>query len=316
MIVLSGDPGAWSSPDRSAVAIGVFDGVHLGHREVLAALESGSHDLRRVALTFGTHPAAVLTPDRAPQLLTTLERRLELLEDAGVDVVVVLEFDDAMRLLSPRAFVEQFLVTALRARLIAVGHGFRFGHGAAGTVGTLEKLGAEFGFAVTEVPIRSGAFGEVRSTSVRRALAEGDVDAAAALLGRYYDVDGVVVAGDGRGRQIGVPTANLEVAEGVVVPRRGVYAVLVGWGGETYDAVANIGVRPTFDDGDREVLEVHLIGRNDDLYGETLRVAFASRIRDEQRFESVDALVDQIHSDISAGSRTLRERRGTEYAPS
>jgi riboflavin kinase/FMN adenylyltransferase len=293
MIVYQGDPAAWEAPEHgSAVAIGVFDGVHLGHRRVLSALPGGDNGLTRVAMTFGTHPAAVLAPDRAPTRLSTLKRRFELLEASGIDRIAVLGFDESMRDMAPEEFVDRFLVEGLNTRFVAVGTGFRFGRYAAGTTDTLGDLGASRGFRVEVVEIARHEDEEIRSTLIRQRVESGDVEGAASMLGRPYEMQGVVVPGDGRGRRFGVPTANVSFPAVLTVPHAG---------------VANLGIRPTFDGTDR-VLEVHVLDSNMNLYGRQIRVGFVGRIREERRFASVDELLTQIRSDISAAARILDEQ--------
>lgn len=300
MIILTGSPATWDVPTAgSAVAIGVFDGIHLGHHRVLDGLGAGGSGLWKVALTFGTHPAALLSSGGAPTPLTTLVRRLELLEQAGMDAVAVLEFDDDLRNLSPSEFVVRYLVEGLHAHLVIVGVGFRFGRDADGDVHTLERFGELHGFAVETVPILGSDGREIRSTAIRRALSRGDVGSAAEMLGRPHEVDGTIVPGDGRGRQIGIPTANLELDAPVAVPARGVYIVSVTVDGAEYPAVANVGVRPTFD-GSVEIVEVHILDFDRDLYDTTMRVRFLSRLRDERRFGSVAELIEQIGRDVAA----------------
>lgn len=300
MIVLEGPPSTWDPPPApSAVAIGVFDGVHLGHRVVLDALSVGDSDGWKVALTFGTHPSALLSPQGAPPPLTTVGRRLELLDAAGIDAVAILEFDDRLRRLSPEEFVDRYLVSGLAARLVVVGEGFRFGSRAAGDTSMLARLGETRGFRVITVPILGTGDREFRSTGIRDALAEGDVVSAGEMLGRPHEVEGVVVKGDGRGRRIGVPTANLEIAAPLALPARGVYVVTVTVEGEDLPGVANIGVRPTFD-GATELVEVHLLDFDRDLYGCSVRVRFLARLRSERRFDSVPELIDQIGMDVEA----------------
>ena len=194
MIVYEGDPAGWEAPEHgSAVAIGVFDGVHLGHHQVLAALHRENNRLTRVAMTFGTHPAAVLAPDRAPTRLSTLKRRFELLGASGVDRIALLNFDESMRNLTPEEFVDRFLVEGLNTRFVAVGTGFRFGRDASGTTDTLARLGASRGFEVEVIEIALHDGEEIRSTLIRERLESGDVEGAAAMLGRPYEMEGVVV---------------------------------------------------------------------------------------------------------------------------
>jgi riboflavin kinase/FMN adenylyltransferase len=308
MIVYQGDPATWEAPEHgSAVAIGVFDGVHLGHRRVLSALPGDANGLTRVAMTFGTHPAAVLAPKRAPTRLTTLKRRFELLEASGIDRIAVLGFDESMRDMTPAEFVDRFLVKGLNTRFVAVGTGFRFGRNAAGTTDTLGELGASHGFRVEVVEIARQADEEIRSTLIRERVESGDVEGAASMLGRRYEMEGIVVPGDGRGRQLGVPTANVSFPAVLTVPAEGVYAVVVGIDGSDYRGVANLGVRPTFDGTDR-VLEVHVLDHDMNLYGRQIRVGFVRRIREERRFASVDQLLTQIRTDIRAAASILDEQ--------
>ncbi len=288
------------------VTPGNHDGVHLGHRALLSAAresaERGGHAV--VALTFDPHPAAVLAPDRAPPILTTIERRRELLLALGADEVVVQRFDRAFANLTPQQFVQSVLVERLRTRGVVVGPDFRFGHGRKGDVAMLRELGKADGFDVTTVePIRIGG-AVVSSTRVRAALKAGDVEQATALLGRVHDVDGRVVRGDGRGRSIGVPTANLD-CDPVLLPSDGVYAVVARVHGEQelMHGVANLGVRPTFAAG--RSVEVHLFDVDRDLYDRTLRVGFVARLRDEQKFDGIEAIVAQIQKDIEAARATL-----------
>lgn len=306
MIVYRGRPETWDPPaGGSAVAIGVFDGVHRGHLRVFAALDAAPADTK-VVLTFGTHPAAALSPQGAPPKLSTLKGRLALFAAAGIDRTAILDFDDEMIAMAPAAFVERVLVNGLDARLVAVGEGFRFGHKALGTTDTLIELGGMHRFEVSVVPILSDDGNEIRSTTIREAIAAGDVERAAELLGRPYLIQGIVVPGEGRGRAIGVPTANISFPTGLAVPRRGVYAVYAEVDGERMPGVANFGVRPTFG-GDQEVLEVHVIGRDVDIDGREIGVQFVARLRSEQRFEGVDALVEQIHTDISTAEALFGE---------
>lgn len=308
MMVYRGRPETWDPPHGgSGVAIGVFDGVHRGHLRVFAALDTAD---TKVVLTFGTHPAAALSPQGAPPKLTTLKGRLALFAAAGIDSTAILDFDDEMISMTPEAFVERVLVNGLDARLVAVGDGFRFGNKAGGSTDTLIELGRTHGFEVAVVPILSIDGNEIRSTTIREAIAVGDVERAADLLGRPYLIQGIVVPGEGRGRTIGVPTANISFPSGLAVPRRGVYAVYAEVDGERLPAVANFGIRPTFG-GDEEVLEVHVIGMDVDLDGREIGVQFVARLRNEQRFDGVDALVEQIQADISAAGALFGEVQQT-----
>lgn len=308
MIIYQGDPAGWDTPaDGSAVAIGVFDGVHLGHRRVLDTLKGGRAGLTRVAMTFGTHPATVLDSGGAPTRLSTLKRRFELLERSGIERIAVLGFDESIRDMTPEEFVDGFLVEGLNTRLVAVGAGFRFGRDAAGTTETLTELGMSREFDVEVIDIVCQDDEEIRSTLIRQRLERGDVTGAASMLGRPYEMEGIVVPGDGRGHQLGVPTANVSFPAILTVPSRGVYAVSVGIDGAAHPGVANLGVRPTFD-GTEQVLEVHVLGYERDLYGKHLRVGFVERIRDERRFGSIDELLRQIRADITLAASILDEQ--------
>jgi riboflavin kinase/FMN adenylyltransferase len=281
----------------AAVAIGNFDGVHLGHRALIArARELGP---RAVALTFDPHPGAVLAPAGAPPALTSLARRVELLGEVGADAVVIEPFTRALAAMSADDFVEAVLLAGARASAIVVGYDFRYGAGRAGSVDTLRARAAARGVAVAVVPPVSVAGDVASSTRIRALLVSGEVDAANRLLGRRYDVDGVVVHGAERGRAIGVPTANVAPAGAPVLARPGIYAVTL----DGRPAVASLGTNPTFVDSTELVLEVHVLDFTGDLYDRTVRVAFVARLRDEAKFGSVAALVEQIGRDIEAARR-------------
>ena len=307
MKVFRGSPATWEPGSSGrAVGIGVYDGVHRGHRQVLEMLGRRAEEanLETAVLTFDPHPLAVVAPERAPRMLTGLEHRLELLEGVGVEVVAVLAFDETVREWDADRFVAETLVGALDAGLVVVGADFRFGRDRAGDVGLLAEIGAASGFDVEVVPLVGGDR-PVSSTQIREMIAAGDVAVAARALTRPHEVWGEVVRGEGRGRSIGVPTANLAVPAGLALPAGGVYAVTAGrrWD-EAIPAVANIGTRPTFD-GRGMTIEAHLLGFEGDLYGELLRVRFIDRIRDEQRFDGPEELVRQIRQDIEQARQIL-----------
>jgi riboflavin kinase/FMN adenylyltransferase len=300
-----GDPAMWQpGPSGSAVAIGVFDGVHRGHRAVFDALHDAAADSEVVAMTFATHPDGVVRGEPAPPALTSFEQRLELFDDAGVDAAAVIDFDAEIMRLTPESFVERYLVEGLDAKVVAVGDDFRFGHGATGNVDTLKLLGQRHGFSIISTPIVTIYGTQVRSSAIRAAIATGGVELASRMLGRPFAVDGEVVPGDSRGRTIGFPTANIAMPPGFVRPAGGVYAVRCTFDGVVHDGVCNVGTRPTFGGGP-ETIEVHLLDVDLDLYGKTIRVAFIDRIRNEQRFASVDALVAQIDQDIERAKLVL-----------
>lgn len=310
MRVLVGSPDVWSLPPGGvAVSIGVFDGVHLGHRQMLDVLTAGAGSHPAGAITFDRHPLATIDPDRAPPLITTPEERLGLFEELGLDFAAILTFDDATRGSSPEQFVETILRDGLGARLVVVGEGFRFGMHAAGDVDELRRLGDHYGFAVQSVELLETDAGPVSSTLIRRAVSTGDVERAADLLGRLFARTGRVVPGERRGSQIGFPTANLDIASGLLVPAGGVYTATAQVGARPVPAVVNIGTRPTFD-GLREVVEAHLLDFEADLYGQDITLQFRQRLRSEQRFESVPDLVAQIRQDVAIARERLEVDAG------
>jgi riboflavin kinase/FMN adenylyltransferase len=302
--VLRGPHQAWDlGLDGTAVTLGVFDGVHRGHAALLGLLAAESGGDPVGVVSFAVHPVHVLAPQVDLRLLTTLDQRLELLDAAGVSVVGLLDFDQALRRLEAPRFVEEVVVGAMRARLVVVGSDFRFGHERRGDISMLAAMGRRLGFRTVGIePVASG--GTISSTRIRDLVVAGAVGQATALLGRPHAVRGTVVEGDRRGRTIGFPTANLAVDPEVALPANGVYAVRVDWLGDRYEAVANVGVRPTFG-GLALVVETHLLDFDGDLYGETLDVSFIERIRDEQRFDGVDALVGQIRRDVDRARSLL-----------
>jgi riboflavin kinase/FMN adenylyltransferase len=291
------------------VALGNFDGVHLGHQAVLRrAVEAGrERDARVVAATFDPHPRAVLGAGGSPKLLTTLGLRREALVRYGADEVRVITFDLNLSKKSPREFVRDVLVGEMRAEAVVVGETFRFGHRAAGDVRDLAALMEEMEGTAYSVPVRgAGEHGEISSTRIRTLISEGAVAQAAGLLGRPYVLRGEVVEGDRRGRTIGFPTANVRPDPVALVPARGVYAGFVRIGEETYPACTNVGVAPTFDRAESRV-EAHLLNFHGDLYGRVVDVEFSQRIRDEKRFSGVDELTEQIHRDVEQARRLTRK---------
>jgi riboflavin kinase/FMN adenylyltransferase len=286
---------------RSAVAVGNFDGVHRGHQALVAAAVARARETggAAVVLTFDPHPARVLRPQAAPSALTTLAQKQELVSALGIDRLVALAFDSRLAALSPEAFAQEVLEGALGARHVVVGESFRFGHTRLGDARTLEALGGRHGFDVQVVPPVLHGGREISSSRVREALGAGDVREAEELLGRPYALDGNVVRGEGRGRKLGIPTANLG-AEDQLLPARGVYAGRCRVsGGEWRPAVVNVGERPTFD-GKGLVVEAHLIDFAGELYDARVRLAFHARLRGEERFPSAQALVERIRADIRA----------------
>lgn len=304
-------------PEGTAATIGAYDGVHVGHRAVIAELRRGAEDqgLRSAVVTFDRHPAAVVRPDSAPRLLTDLDQKLELLDATGIDYCLVVTFDEARSHETAEEFVREVLVGCLNARIVAVGEDFHFGYKREGDVTLLRKLGAELGFSVDSIDLvdasgraADGVADRVSSTQIRTALTGGDLVRANALLGRQYEARGVVTRGDGRGGQVlGFPTANLAVPSDVLLPADGIYA---GWyergDGSVYPAAISVGRRPTFyEHSVTSLLEAHLLDFDGDLYGEPARVRFAARLRSEERFDSVDALAVQMSRDCEEARRVL-----------
>jgi riboflavin kinase/FMN adenylyltransferase len=284
----------------SVVTIGNFDGVHLGHRQVLAGLVARARELGAdaVVTTFDPHPMTVIHPDSAPPRLTTLDHRLDLLAEQGVDAVLVLPFTPELSRWEPDEFVRRVLVEALHALEVHVGENFRFGHRAAGDVTTLRAEGDRHGFQVVAVPL-AGHRARWSSTYVRQCLAEGDVTSAAAALGRLHRVEGPVVEGDKRGRGLGYPTANLDLPDDTAIPADGVYA---GWltraDGTRLPAAVSIGTNPTFGGTVRRV-EAYVLDRDDlELYGEHVAVDFLERLRDTVTFDGVEPLLVQMALDV------------------
>jgi riboflavin kinase/FMN adenylyltransferase len=288
------------------VTVGVFDGVHRGHQRTLRRLDELSGGRPKVVATFDPHPVVVLAPDHAPRLLTTPEQRVRVFDRLGIDVVAFLDFDDGMRVMPPELFISDILVGALRAEVIVVGSDFRFGRGREGNVSLLGEMASALGYEFDAVDLMGGE-SPISSTGIRRALTDGRLEAAAELLGRPYAVEGMVVAGEGRGAALGVSTANLGLDPNQYIPGRGVYAVVVSVGGRSLHGACNVGVRPTFG-GTEEVIEVHLLDFNGNVLGETMEIEFRHRLRDEQEFRSPDELAAQIRKDIEEASVLLGGR--------
>jgi riboflavin kinase / FMN adenylyltransferase len=300
--------------DGAVVTIGAYDGVHLGHQAVLRLVRelAGARGFEAALVTFDRHPAEVVRPESAPRLLTTLDQRLELLDATGdLDLCWVLTFDEARSKEAAEDFVREVLVDGIGARLVVVGADFHFGHRRGGNVPLLERMGAELGFEVlglglvavegdpTAVPYSS--------TRIRELLAKGDVAEAARLLGRPHEVRGVVERGDQRGAEhLGMPTANLTVPERICLPADGVYAgTFVAEDGVERPAAISVGTRPTFyDDGD-VLVEAYVLDFDGDLYGQRVKVRFREWVRGQERFDSTEALVEQMNADVEATRRIL-----------
>ncbi len=289
----------------AAVALGVFDGVHLGHRAILAraVAQARGGGLEAIACTFDRHPLEVLQPAHAPLPIGTLDERLELIAACGLDTTLVLEFTRQLAAVEPEAFVKDVLLDRLRARDVVVGFNHTFGRQARGDAHLLVALAERFGFRADVVPPLVVEGLPVSSSEIRAALGRGDVRRAAACLGRDYIVAGTVVPGAGRGRQLGFPTANLAPDRVLLVPV-GVYACRVTFDGRAHPGVVNIGVRPTFEETALAV-EIHVLDFTGDLYGKALRLAFVDRLREERKFPGIEALRAQIAADVAEARRRL-----------
>jgi riboflavin kinase/FMN adenylyltransferase len=297
-------------PNPSVVTPGNHDGVHLGHRALIDAAKraADARGWETLAMCFEPHPTAVLAPERAPLLITSMERRIEILKGVGCDDVVVLPFDNEFAKTTPGRFVECVLLDACHAKAVVVGPDFHFGHKRSGNVETLRKWGKREGFTVEVVEPVMFKGESVSSTRIRRILSEdGNVQDAALMMARLHEVSGRVVRGDHRGSEIGFPTANLDV-EAVQLPKDGVYAVMARLLDDLHSpllhGVANLGERPTFDAG--RAVEVHLLGFDGDLYGEQIRIGFVARLRGEMKFNGLHALRRQIERDCDEAENALQ----------
>lgn len=301
----SPEPLGWPRP---SVTVGNFDGVHRGHQALVESVvqEARFHAGTAVVLTFDPHPSHVLSPDRAPEALMTVEQKAEVLEGLGVQHLVVLPFTVELSRETPEEFARLVLQRAVGARVVVVGASFRFGHGRAGDVALLEHLGREMGFRVRglEPVLHEGA--PISSSRIREALARGGVEAARDMLGRRFFVDGRIVRGAGRGRSLGIPTANLGLLN-ETLPGGGVYACwcrTLGGSQVAAPAVVNVGRRPTFGGGET-VVEAHVLDFDGDLYGSTLRLEFETRLREERSFPGPGELLEQIRRDIARAREVL-----------
>lgn len=295
-----------STPDATAVALGVFDGVHLAHQAILrTAIEAARRGgLESMACTFDPRPAEVLQPQRAPAAIGTLDERLDLIAATGVGVAVVLPFTPALAQMEPEVFVREILLGRLGAREVVVGFNHTFGRGARGDPKMLQDLAGRLAFVAHVVPPLLVDGVAVSSSAIRTSLREGDLERANRMLGRPYHIGGEVVSGAGRGRTLGFPTANVRPDRQVLVAP-GVYACRFEVGSDAYPAVVNVGVRPTFGEATL-VIEAHLLDWEGSLYDRAVRVAFLVRLREERRFPGVDALLEQIRRDVAEA----RERLG------
>lgn len=291
----------------SVVTIGAYDGVHRGHQAVIGQVRNEAQQLgcQSVVVTFDKHPASVVRPESAPKLLTDLDQKLELLQQTGIDATLIVEFNRERSTEDPALFVKRVLVDTLRAQVVVVGEDFHFGFNRGGNVAMLRELGKQFDFQVEPVKLIArpdGVEEPVSSTSIRRALAGGQVETATNLLGRAYEVRGVVVNGDKRGRMIGFPTANVEVPNAMCLPADGVYAGKFQCDdGSVHACAINLGRRPTFfEHADHSLLEAHLLDFDGDLYGQKVSVTFEHFLRSERKFDGLEAIKTQLQLDVAA----------------
>ena len=297
-------PAAWRSP---VLALGNFDGLHRGHLKIVERVKRGAleHGGCPMAMTFEPHPPRVIRPDKAPPLLMTKAQKLEALQRAGLQAVAVVRFTHELSRWDPETFVKNVLVDWLRVAEVWVGANFLFGRDRTGNFSLLRVFGQRYGFRAEKIdPVRYKEF-VVSSTRARRLVSEGRMDEAGGLLGHPYYIDGTVVEGRRKGREIGFPTANLRT-ENELVPPHGVYATTLAVDGVVHSALTNIGIRPTFGESERTI-ETHLLKFSGDLYGARVRLAFVQRLRDERRFEDVDALRAQIEADRRRAERLFAQ---------
>jgi riboflavin kinase / FMN adenylyltransferase len=301
-----------SASAESVITVGTFDGVHRGHWQVLGALAdaAAAQGRRSLLVTFDPHPLRIVRPEAAPPLLTTPSEKLEILAQSAVERVALLRFSPALAALSPEEFVERVLIDRLGMRHLVIGYDHGFGRGRSGDVQTLQAIGERRGFGVDVIaPVHTDGSEPISSSRIRSALARGDVAAAAHGLGRPYSLIGAVVRGEGQGRRLGFPTANLQVGhENKLIPHEGIYAVRAALRGRFADGVLHLGPRPTFA-GLPPSIELHLFDFDGNLYGHRVRVDFIQRVRDIARFDSVDALVRAMELDCEAARRQLAQDR-------
>ncbi len=292
---------------NTVVTFGVFDGIHIGHQTVIDTLlkRASQHQLMSVLIGFYPHPLAFLAPERCPPLLTPLSKRVEILQQLNIDKIIMLSFDAQIAAMSPEHFVEHVLLKKCRARHVVVGYACQFGKDRAGNAEKLVEFSKIYPFEVTIVPPTEIDGAPIHSTRIREALTQGDPQRASQLLGRYYSLIGNVIPGDGRGRQIGFPTANIDT-HGQVCPPNGVYAIRAQVEGQRLNGVLNIGVRPTFD-GTTVQIECHFFNFHETIYGKSIEIFFIEKIRDEQKFPNPEALIQQIQRDINTAKQILAE---------
>lgn len=295
--------------DNTIITIGTFDGVHLGHQEIFNVLTNKlkNNGCRSFVITFEPHPRMVIQPNNQLKLLTSFDEKVEILEELGIDNVLVIPFTKEFSQLTPEEFFKKYILEGIGVKKMVIGYDHHFGRGRDGDEQKMREWGISHNFEVQKTEAVTINETVVSSSQIRNALNEGKVKEAASMLGRNYSLSGKVVSGDGRGRKLGFPTANLQpVNEFKLLPKNGVYAVKTFLENRIFNGVMNIGFRPTFKDSTTALSEVHILDFNEDIYGKQIRVQFISRIRDEQKFSSKEALINQIEADKQTAAKILK----------
>ncbi len=292
----------------SVVTFGVFDGLHIGHQDVLETVRARADADGFLSILFGfyPHPLTFLAPEKCPPVLMCLPKRIEILEQIGIDIAIFVNFNEQIASMSPNTFVDSVLLELCRAKHIVVGYACQFGKDREGNAELLESMGQESQFGVTVVPPTQLNGLPVHSTRIRQAIARGDLGLASQLLGRIYSLSGTVIRGDGRGRELGFPTANIEPGE-QLSPPNGVYAIRAKLTDRWLNGVVNIGIRPTFN-GTKFQVESHFFEFDEVIYGESIEIFFVEKIRSERKFSNMRALVQQIHRDIAVAEEILSQQ--------
>ncbi|MBP9854089.1 MAG: bifunctional riboflavin kinase/FAD synthetase [Candidatus Omnitrophica bacterium] len=292
---------------KAVLAIGVFDGVHVGHQKLIKKAVERAKVKRgqTIVMTFAPHPVKVLRPEIYLPYITSIPHRLQLIESLGVDVCIVVRFTKSFAQLSPENFIQRYLVDHIRPEEILVGEEFRFGRNREGTIETFQQAGAKLGFTADPMKSVKGLNGKIGSSAIRKLIAAGNISEAAQYLGRFVSLLGKVIKGDGRGKKIGFPTANI-MLDDEVLPPLGVYVVLVKLDHQTFKGMANVGHRPSFkDQGSPITLEVHIFDFDKNIYGKNILIEFVEKIREEKKFPNVDSLTSQLSKDAAISKKIL-----------
>lgn len=315
MKVIYGIGRAKKKYNNAVLAIGVFDGVHLGHQELIvkAVNKAKAKNGQAIVMTFAPHPVKVLKPEIYLPYIVSIPHRLKLIESLGVSVCIIVRFTKQFAALTPEKFIKRYLIEHIGPEEIVVGEEFRFGIGRVGTIEYFRDAGLKYGFTVDPIPPINGANGKIGSTAIRKLIAVGQISAAAEYLGRYVSLLGKVKKGDGRGKTLGFPTANIALNE-EVLPPVGVYAAYVRIAEKTYKAMANIGHRPTFNDKSSPIsLEVHIFDFKNNIYGKEILVEFVKKIRNEKEFKDINSLISQLKIDEIHSKKILPPIKCIEF---